>query len=389
MSTTKDLDQLLQGFIDNGLPGCGMEVAKKGEVIYRGYFGYSDIEKKTKITENSVFRMASMSKIPLYTVLMMLYEQGRFLMTDPISDYLPEWKEMKKWVRESDGTIHIVPTKRPILIKDVMTMKCGLPYCNFKVDAHDPTMKSMVRCMEPLWEKGHYTLREHVQAMSGAILSCDPGTQWIYGFSSELAAALVEVICKASIDDVFQELLFDPLEMKNTRSHYFGDIEERMVTQYHKNENGIWEASDFLDDKHKNGPEHEAGWGRLFSTVHDHTNLMQMLSNGGEFQGKQIMGRKTIDLMRTNNFYDQQPPYFTDTYNQGYGYGYGVRTLVDKSVANHNGSLGAFGWTGGFGTWAEADPEEGVSIVYMHNIIPNEEVYYHTRVRNAAYGLID
>lgn len=102
------------------------------------------------------------------------------------------------------------------------------------------------------------------------------------------------------------------------------------------------------------------------------------------------MGRKTIDLMRTNTLTETMiREDFSNSYLAGYGYGYGVRTLMDKAAGNHNGSLGAFGWTGGSGTWAEADPSEGVSIVYMHNLQPNLEEYHHLRMRAAAYGFLD
>ena len=111
---------------------------------------------------------------------------------------------------------------------------------------------------------------------------------------------------------------------------------------------------------------------------------MQMLACGGVYDGIRSMGRKTIDLMRSNTLGGT----FDDNYNGGYGYGYGFRTLIDKAAGNNNGSLGSFGWTGGFGTYCEADPEEGLSIVYMHNLMPNDEQYYHPRVRNASYGLI-
>ena len=114
-----------------------------------------------------------------------------------------------------------------------------------------------------------------------------------------------------------------------------------------------------------------------------------MLANGGIYGGERIMGRKTIDMMRANGLDETQMKDFTDSYNAGYGYGYGVRTLVDKEKGNHNGSIGAFGWTGGFGTWCEADPEDGVSIVYMHNLVPDMEYYYHLRMRAAAYGCIE
>lgn len=386
MSTTKDLDRLLQGFVDGGLPGCSLQISQRGKTLYEGYFGYADLQTKEPVTKQSIFRQASMSKIPLYVTMMMLYERGKFLLTDPISNFFPEWEHMKKFVKKANGSLAIVDTDGPITISDVLSMKCGLPYCNSDAPTDNRTLASMQEAMRPLWEKGHYTNREQIAAISKAVLACEPGTQWIYGFSSELAAGIIEAVCGKSIDDVFQELLFDPLGMENTRSHFFGDIQSRMVKLYAKGQDGtLQETASALDRKHLPGEENETGWARIFSNGNDFTKLMQMLANGGVHEGRRIMGRKTIDMMRANGL----PQLFDDVYNAGYGYGYGVRTLVDKEKGNHNGSIGAFGWTGGFGTWCEADPEDGVSIVYMHNMIPNEERYYHLRMRTVAYGLID
>ncbi len=386
MSTTKDLDRLLQGFVNGGLPGCSLQIAQRGNVLYEGYFGYADLDAKAPVTERSIFRLASMSKIPLYVTMMMLYERGKFLLTDPIYDFFPEWRNMKKYVKQPNGYVNAVATDGPITVSDVLSMKCGLPYCHSAAPTENRTLQSMQEAMKPLWEKGHYTNREQIAAISNAVLACEPGTEWIYGFSSELAAGIIEAVCGKSIDDVFEEMLFAPLGMQDTRSHFFGDIPERMVTLYRKAPDGkLCPSPSELDLKHLPGPEHEAGWARLFSNVQDFSKLMQMLACGGVYNGERIMGRKTIDMMRANGL-DQL---FDDPYNAGYGYGYGVRTLVDKEKANHNGSIGAFGWTGGFGTWCEADPEDGVSIVYMHNMIPNEEQYYHLRMRTAAYGLIE
>ncbi|HEX2945236.1 MAG TPA: serine hydrolase domain-containing protein [Clostridia bacterium] len=389
MSNFSDLDKLLQSFVDGGLPGCALQIAQKGRTIYEGYFGYADIETKAPVTNRSVFRMASMSKIPLYTTLMMLYERGRFLLNDPIYEYFPEWKDTRKFVKDPNGYVKAVPTDGPITIRDILSMKCGLPYCNFPGKTENRTLQAMQKYMQPLWDKGHFTNREQIAAMSQAPLAFEPGTHWVYGFSSELAAGLIEALCGKSVDDVFQELLFDPLGMDDTRSHYFGDIPKRMVGLYQKTPLGkLMPGATVLDEKHKPGPEHEAGWARLFSTVNDYTKIMQMLANGGVYDGIRIMGRKTIDLMRTNGLNDLQQKDYDNVYEAGYGYGYGVRTLIDKQKGNHNGSLGSFGWTGGFGTWCEADSEDGVSIVYMHNMMPSGEVYYHLRMRNVAYGCI-
>lgn len=386
MSTAKDLDRLLQSFIDRGIPGCSLHVMQSGKTLYEGYFGVTDIHSPTPVNERTLFRQASLSKIPLYTVMMMLYEQGLFLMEEPIGNYLLEWSNSTKYVRQSDGTMTVVPTERPITIRDVCTMKCGLPYCNSDSPTEDPVLKGMQECMRPLWSVGHYTLREHLKAMSKAPLACEPGEQWIYGFSSELAAGIVEAVCDRPINEVMRQMLYEPLGMTDTDAIFFGDAEKRLVTLYAKNTEGqLVPGPDFFDKKHLPGSEHEEGWGRIFSTGRDYSKLMQMLACGGVYDGVRLMSRKTIDLMRSNTLGGT----FGDSYNGGYGYGYGVRTLVDKAAGNNNGSFGAFGWTGGFGSWCEADPEEELSIVYMHNLMPNDEQYCHPRVRTAAYGLIE
>ena len=132
------------------------------------------------------------------------------------------------------------------------------------------------------------------------------------------------------------------------------------------------------------------GFSRVITNCWDYTKLMQMLANGGIYAGKRIMGRKTIDLMRYNTLSQELiREDFSNPYLAGYGYGYGVRTLMDKYVGHHNGSLGQFGWTGGSGTWAESDPSEGLSVVYMHNLQPNLEQYHHLRMRATVYGCME
>ena len=391
MATTRDLDALLESFLLRGLPCCGLRITQHGRVLYENYAGCSNPESQIPTDHKSVFRMASMSKIPLYTSLMMLYERGYFLMSDPIWPFLPEWRELKKYEYDANGFVHTVPVQKPITFRDVFSMKCGLPYCNFPAPTENLTLRSMQKCMKPLWDKGHFTLREHVRAMSGAVLAAEPGERWIYGFSSELAAALLEVLCDKPIDDIFREMLFDPLEMPDTGSRYFGDIKERMVQLSQQDgEGNLVHYECPLDEKYILGEEHEQGWGRLFSTVEDFSHLMQMLAEGGQYKGRRFLGTGTIDMMRTNGLTPTQAAaYGSNPYEAGYGYGYGVRTLLSRDKGNHNGALGSFGWTGGFGTFCEADPADGVSIVYMHNMIPNNELYYHHRVRTAAYALID
>lgn len=387
MSTAKDADRLLESFVnDRGIPGCSLHVVKSGKVLYEGYFGITDMDTHKPVDKNTLFRMASMSKIPMYTAMMILYDRGYYLMSDPVGNYLPEWKTSTRHEKQSDGSYKVVPADRPMIIKDVMTMRCGLPYCHNDNPTDDVTLKGMQDCLRPLFNKGYYTLREQLNAVSKAPLRCNAGEEWIYGFSSEIAAGLVEAIYGKPINEALRELLYEPLGMNNTDAIFFGDAKDRLVTLYARNDKGeLGAGPGFFDKKHLPGPENEAGWGRIFSNGEDFSKLMQMLACGGEYNGVKLMGRKTIDLMRSNTL---GPDGFGDVYNGGYGYGYGVRTLINKEKGNNNGSSGAFGWTGAFGTWCEADPEEELSIVYMHNIIPDDEEYCHARVRAVAYGLL-
>ena len=128
MSDFKHLDALLQKYVDDGLPGCGCIVAKKGDILYENYFGYSDVENHVALTRENVFRQASLTKVAMYTTAMILFEQGKFLMSDPLYEYFPEYRHSKKVVTRPDGEVEIVPVEHPITIKNIMNMTCGLPY---------------------------------------------------------------------------------------------------------------------------------------------------------------------------------------------------------------------------------------------------------------------
>lgn len=168
MSDFADLTRLLQKYVEDGLPGCGIMIAKQGEILYENYFGWSDVEAKAPVTEKSLFRQASLTKIAIYTALMKLFEQGKFLMSDPIYEFFPEWRYSSKRVVKANGTVDVIPTDHPITIKHVMTMTCGLPY-DMKMDdspSFHPVSERMAEKMKPLREKGYFTLREQIRAMA-------------------------------------------------------------------------------------------------------------------------------------------------------------------------------------------------------------------------------
>lgn len=399
MADFKELDRLLQQYIDDGLPNCSCIIAKKGEILYENYFGWADREAGIRLSADHVFRQASLTKIAMYTTAMMLYEQGRFLMSDPLYEYFPEFRNSTKLITLPNGTLEIVPVQQPILVKHIFNMTCGLPYemiiGGVPVQQH-PTALAMAEEMRELRENGYFTLRDQIRAASRVPLAFEPGTRFLYGFASELTAGLLEVICGKSAEQVIKEMLFEPLGMDSSANFLFGNLESRLVRNYYlKPGKKLGDDDPFFVPK----PEQEAmfvgplgtvpGFSRVITNCRDYTKLMQMLACGGAYNGVKLLGRKTIDLMRSNTLTPLMlKEDFSNSYLAGYGYGYGVRMMLDRYAGQHNGVPGQFGWTGGSGTWAEASPEEGLSIVYMHNLQPNLEEYHHLRMRATAFGCL-
>lgn len=386
MANFKHLDELLQQFAGNTVPGCGCAVAQHGKILYEGYYGKADLETGRPVTADTVYRLFSMTKVIICTAAMMQFERGKFLLNDPYYDYFPEYKETKVAAYKPNGGVEIVPAKRPILVRDTFNMACGLPY----PFGNNITDKMMIETRERLTkEKGKYTLQDDVRAMGAVPVRFEPGTRWLYGFGHEMVAALIEVTSGMTVGEYLKKEIFEPLGMESTGYRFFGDIRERMIRMYEPKEDGTFVLrTGAMDDKHEPDAVYEGGGAGLFSTVRDYTRFTQMLANGGVWEGKQIIGKKTIDLMRRNMLNADQLKDFNNPYLEGYGYGLGVRTMMEPAGVT-NMPVGEFGWTGAAGTWTSIDPEDGVSVVYMHQTMPNNEKYHHHRVRSVAYGCIN
>lgn len=381
------LDRLLENFAQNSVAGCTCSIMQGDDLIYEGAAGYADIASGKKMNGNSMFRQASTTKLFTYTILGMLYEEGVFLFSDPVGKYLPEWSETKKYVVRPDGTVDVVPTERPLSIRNAVAMMCGLPYCMVPVsNATTPTLADMSARIGALLEKGVPTLREEVRAMSDVPVMFEPGSQWLYGFGSEITGALVETWTGKPLREVFIERVIEPLELKNTGTYITPENRDRVVTNYLKKPDGTLEpAAESFDREFDPAVTPVGARPQLLTSASDFATFMQMLANGGVYKGKKLLGAGTVEMLHTNQLGEVQLRDFENDYLAGYGYGLGFRTLMTQKYG-HNGHLGCFGWTGGSGTWVEADPVEKFSIAYMHNMMPNEELYHHHRVRATAYG---
>jgi len=381
MSEFRHLDELLMSFVERGLPGCAAAVAKDGDIVYESYHGMADIEENRPITEDTVYRLYSMTKVIICTVALMLAERGRFLLNDPIYEYLPEYKRHVVSKAMPDGKFTYEESKGPMLIKHAFTMSVGLPYPG----EDNPTAEAIRKIQAELGE--NYSLMEFVRLLGGVPIACEPGELFMYGYGHDIVAALVEAVSGKTVGEFLKEELFEALGMNSTGYRFFGGAKERMASVY-KMEDGKPPAKIQLatDRWLEQDAKYEGGGSGLISTVRDYLKFTRMLANGGMHKNKRIIGRKTIDLMRQNQLAGEPLKKFWNFYNAGYGYGLGVRTMLDTALAGANNSFGAFGWSGLLGTWTEIDLSERLSMVYMHQTMPNMEEYHHLRVRAAVYG---
>ena len=382
------LDDLLKRFVEEGTnPGCAAAVMQGDELIWHGEAGYADIESGKKVDLHSMFSQASTTKLFTYAILGMIYEEGKFLFSDPLSDYLPEWKNTKKYVTLPNGAVETAPLEKPITIRDAVAMMCGLPYCMVPaVDPATPTLTAMSRQMRELLKKGPSTIAEEVRVMAEVPVMFEPGSHWQYGFGSEITGVLVETFEGKPLREVFQDRLIKPLELEDADTFARPWNQDRIVTNYAKKGPGQFEP---MADFSALDPDSVPAGARpnLLISARDFAVFMQMLANGGTYKGRKFLGAGTVAMLHENQLGPVQMADFECDYLAGYSYGLGFRTLLTRKYG-HNGNIGDFGWTGGTGIWVEADPVEKFAVAYMHNMRPNEELYHHHRVRAVVNGIM-
>lgn len=388
MSTIQDVKNLMQHFLDIGPVGCCVSINQGEETLFEHYCGYADAARTKALGPEHYFRMFSMTKVVAALCGLIQYERGMFKLDDPISDYLPEYKHMRVQVKREDGGWDIVDSKVPITLRHAFSMGVGML-------AHDgsPTDVETGKMHQRLGGDKNSNLYDHLtetRALASVPMLWEPGTHFQYGVGLELMAAVVEVTSGMGLGDFMQKNIFDPLGMKDTGYRFSGDMQRLTVDGVMRGADGsfsIHPMMQMMDRLTMPDSVYECASTGLISTLRDYTKFAKMLACGGRLGEVQIVGRKSINLMRQNMLNAQQLKDFDAFhYLPGYGYGMGVRTMMDLSQGC-NSSVGEFGWTGLMGTWVGIDPEEKTSVVYMHQMFPNMEGYMHPRIRAVANGL--
>lgn len=355
----------LQGVVDAGdLAGFVTLLWRKGEVAQVNTIGWRDVEAKAPMTRDTLFRIASMTKPITSVAALMLLEEGKLKLDDPITKWLPEFKDMQVLKSATGPLDETYPAPRDITVDDLMTHRSGLAYGFTSIGpiahAYEETLGS------PLLVP--HTSDEWLKRLGALPLSYPPGERFHYSHATEVLGFLVGRVAGTSYRDFIMERILKPLGMNDTDFWCPPEKRDRMAKLYR-----IDPATDALQDvsfPHTDGPpEFCAGGGGLISTADDYLKFARMLLNKGELDGKRYLKAETIDLMGANRLTDaqRQIPFMGIPFWLGQGFGLGLSVITDpeKQAWMGAGSKGSVGWPGAFGTWWQADPVEDMVMIYL------------------------
>jgi len=368
------LESVLNLYVEKKqIAGAVALVARKGKVAYLKSAGLQDVEKKTPVQNNTIFRIASMTKPVTSVAVMILYEEGRFMLNDPVSKYLPEFKDMMVLnpERSTNGQAQadsLVPAKRLITIRHLLSHTSGLTY-HWNDKLGEIYKKAGIAGGLGLHNE---TIAENMKKLAKLPLLFHPGDKWEYGLSVDVLGYLVETVSGKSLNDFFKERIFAPLKMNDT--HFFLPPEKvaRLATVYqYSAEKGMSRLPDaatttgsleFSPAYPYSGPQKfYSGGAGLCATISDYARFAQMLLNGGELEGVRILSRKSVELM-TADFAGGLNP------NNGFGLGFGIRRALPEG--GELGSAGAYGWSGFWNTQFLIDPREQMVTLVFTQLYP-------------------
>ena len=349
---------------EGGIAGAVCLMARKGKIVYYDAFGQADKDSGKPMRKDEIFRIYSMSKAITGVAVMTLYEEGRFSLTDPVSDYLPEFKNMKVAVDKTDAngvrSFYTVPAERQITIRDLLRHTSGLSYSGPKDEKGEPIYRKLG--IQGAARDG-IKLEELVRRLASAPLMDQPGTTWRYGMSIDVLGRLVEVVSGKPLDEYFAERIFRPLHMEDTGFFVPESKWDRLATLYGRNSDGttIRSKDEAQQDGYKRKPDAFMGGAGLASTAMDYLRFVQMLLNGGELDGARILSPKTVQLMSSDHLGDL--PRIGGT--PGYGFGLTFQVNLGPGKTGQIGSAGEYNWSGAAGTHFWIDPAEQMVGVFM------------------------
>ena len=381
----KRIDTLVQRYIDrHWLNGAVALVLKDNQLVqYKGY-GYLDAEAKMPMPKDAVFRIASQTKAITSTGILLLYEQGRLLLDEPVADFIPEFRHpvvMDKF-NPADTTYTTVPAKREITFRDLLTHSSGIGYAVIGTPAAN-AIYAKAGISSGLGDIKD-NLLDKMKVLAKLPLFFQPGEKWQYGLSTDLLGCLIEVISGTSLEDFFRRNIFDPLGMNDTWFNLPASRAKRLTRVYTEDaQHQVIRAADSrLDPDYPLANKHYfSGGGGLSSTALDYAVFLQMLLNGGTYNGRRILGRRTVELMTSSQL--------DFTFNGSDNFGLGFQLTSARSASRNGRSQGSFGWGGYFGTTYWADPKEHLVCLFMTQQTPNSHGDLEAKFETMVYSSLD
>ena len=372
------INGLMTRYIDEGkMAGMVTLVARQGKVVHLASHGHADIALQKAMTPNTIFRIFSMTKPITGAALMICFEEGHFNITDPVSKYIPTFADVKVW---QEGKL--VDPIRPMTIQDLYRHTSGLTYGGLHGDHPVGEMYSAANIGNPA-----QTTAEFANAIAQMPLRYHPGEKWHYSMGMDVIGRLIEIFSGQSFGDFLQSRIFEPLGMIDSGFRLDPAKKERLATLYQAGNDPLLQP--LTSDMISYGPatKFESGGGGLLSTPLDYYRFAQCLLNGGILDGQRILGRKTVELMRSNCLTPEQMPVGFEGMEPftGFGFGICVKVMTDPAAGGWMGSPGDFGWGGYAETYHFIDPTEELIGLQMIQCVPSMRYPIRKEFRTAVY----
>jgi len=377
------LDATMKQYADEGrIAGVVTLIARRGRVAHLGSYGKLDLEKNAPMPKDAIFRIASMSKAVTSVAAMMLMEEGKLLLADPVSKFIPAFKKTSVYVAGTDGApAKTVPAKREITVRDLLTHTSGISY---GAGPNEAQYKKAGAYMWYFADKNE-PIGAVVERMASLPFDAHPGEKFVYGFSTDILGHIVEKASGQSLDEFMRTRIFVPLGMTDTSFFLPPAKRDRFATVYAAKTGGGLERApnpqrgqgDYVE-----GPRMAfSGGAGLLSTASDYARFLQMLSNGGELNGARLLSPKTVELMTSNHV--------GSLYQDGRaGFGLGFEIVEHVGRAGRPGSVGEFSWGGAYYTSFWVDPQEQLVAVFMSQLLPTGGLDLAAKFRYLVYQSI-
>lgn len=374
---------------DGKLPGVSVTIARRGRTVWQCVHGLADVERGVPMTPDTVVRIYSMTKPLTSAAVMMLYEEGRFQLDDPVTRYLPALSDLRVLTGGSRGKMETVPAVRDITFRDLLTHTSGLTYGFMEATPVDALYRERGIDMH----LSDRPLGELIEEVGRLPLVAQPGDAWNYSIATDVLSHLVELISGRPFEIFLRERILEPLGMTETGFHVPEALLPRFAANYARGENGgLKLIDDPLASRYRAPRPIASGGGGLVSTAHDYMRFCACMLNRGELDGTRLLGRKTVELMTTNHLRgdmaDMGQSRFSESPFTGIGFGLGFSVMLDPAKAQILGTPGEYAWGGVASTAFWIDPAEEMAVLLLTQLTPSSTYPIRRELRILTYQAV-